>query len=142
VVWSVIEELRDGGATIVLVTHFMQEAERLCDRLALIDRGRIRALDTAAGIIDRTGAPVVMSFSPSRPFDAGALVDFDGVGTLRQFDGRVEAHVTDDAALAILGWLAANDIRPVRLRITESTLDDAYIDLLRHDEGEAATEAD
>ena len=47
--WELIEHIRDRGVTIVLVTHFMEEAERLCDRVALIDHGRIVALDTPAG---------------------------------------------------------------------------------------------
>jgi ABC-2 type transport system ATP-binding protein len=134
-VWAVIEELRDRGATIVLVTHSMEEAEHLCDRLALIDKGRISALDTTAGIIGRTGSPTVMAFSPSRPFAAGALTGLEGVGGVRQLDGRVEATVTDDGVLAVLDWLSANGIRPGRLRVTESTLDDAYLTLIRADEG-------
>jgi ABC-2 type transport system ATP-binding protein len=49
--WDLIEQVRNTGVTILLVTHFMDEAERLCDRLALIDRGRIAALDTPAGLV-------------------------------------------------------------------------------------------
>ncbi|QEO13404.1 ABC transporter ATP-binding protein [Agromyces intestinalis] len=54
-VWEVIEQARDDGATIVLVTHNTEEARRLCDRVAVIDRGRITALDTPEGVISRTG---------------------------------------------------------------------------------------
>ena len=133
-VWAVIEELRDQGATIVLVSHYMEEAEHLCDRLALIDRGRISALDSTAGIIDRTGSPTVMSFSPSHPFAAGELAGLEGVSGVRQLDERIEATVTDEGVLAVLDWLAANGIRPRRLRVTESTLDDAYLSLIRGEE--------
>jgi ABC-2 type transport system ATP-binding protein len=138
-VWAVIEDLRDQGATIVLVTHSMEEAEHLCDRLALIDRGRISALDTTAGIIGRTGSPTVMAFSPSRPFAAGKLAGLEGVSGVRQLDGRVEATVTDEGVLAVLDWLTANDIRPGRLRVTESSLDDAYLSLIREGESVEAT---
>jgi ABC-2 type transport system ATP-binding protein len=48
--WRLIEGVRDRGVTIVLVTHFMDEAERLCDRIAVIDAGRVVALDTPAGL--------------------------------------------------------------------------------------------
>ena len=48
--WDLIEGVRDRGVTIVLVTHFMDEAERLCDRVALIDKGRVRAIDTPDGL--------------------------------------------------------------------------------------------
>jgi ABC-2 type transport system ATP-binding protein len=140
-VWAVIEELRERGATVVLVTHYMEEAEYLCDRLALIDKGRISALDTTSGIIGRTDSPTVMSFSPSRRFDVHALAGIEGVGGVRQVDTRVEATLTDDAVLAVLDWLKASGIRPERLRITESTLDDAYLSLIREDE-DAAAEAD
>ena len=51
--WALIEGIRDRGVTIVLVTHFMEEAERLCDRVALIDAGRVVALDTPAGLAER-----------------------------------------------------------------------------------------
>ena len=60
--WDLIERIRDRGVTVVLVTHFMEEAERLCDRLAVIDAGRVVALDTPAGLVarvdDRAADPV------------------------------------------------------------------------------------
>lgn len=55
-VWRLIQQVRDRGVTIILVTHFMDEAERLCDRLAVIDAGRVAAIDTPAGLVSR--APV------------------------------------------------------------------------------------
>lgn len=54
--WQLIESVRDRGTTVVLVTHFMEEAERLCDRVALIDHGRIVALDTPVGLAARPRA--------------------------------------------------------------------------------------
>ncbi|WP_249669025.1 hypothetical protein [Cellulomonas hominis] len=51
--WDLVEHVRDAGVTVLLVTHFMDEAERLCDRLALIDAGRVTALDTSAGLVAR-----------------------------------------------------------------------------------------
>jgi len=53
--WRLIEGVRARGVTIVLVTHFMEEAERLCDRVALIDHGRVIALDRPAALVDATG---------------------------------------------------------------------------------------
>ena len=132
-VWGVVEELRDHGATVMLVTHSMEEAEHLCDRLALIDQGRIRALDTTVGIIHRTGSPTVMSFSPSPSFDARMLAELNGVSGVRQLDERVETTGTDDGVLAVLDWLAVNRIQPRRLRVAESTLDDAYVSLIREE---------
>jgi len=53
--WKLIEGIRDNGVTVILVTHFMDEAQRLCDRIAVIDAGRVLALDTPAGLMDRAG---------------------------------------------------------------------------------------
>ncbi|RBL81410.1 ABC transporter ATP-binding protein, partial [Streptomyces cavourensis] len=64
--WKLIEEVRDGGVTVLLVTHFMEEAQRLCDRIAVIDRGRVVALDTPAGLIRQATGSTVVSFVPSR----------------------------------------------------------------------------
>src|SRR5271156_1531224 len=67
--WALIEGIRDRGVTIVLVTHFMEEAERLCDRVALIDRGRVVALDTPVGLAARATGGKSVRFLPSAPFD-------------------------------------------------------------------------
>ncbi|NUR41859.1 MAG: ABC transporter ATP-binding protein, partial [Streptomyces sp.] len=61
--WELIEDVRAGGVTVLLVTHFMEEAQRLCDRIAVIDKGRIAALDTPAGLIRRSAGATVISFT-------------------------------------------------------------------------------
>jgi len=71
--WELIEGIRDRGVTIVLVTHFMEEAERLCDRVALIDRGRVVALDTPARLADQARGGKTVRFLPSAPFGDGML---------------------------------------------------------------------
>jgi ABC-2 type transport system ATP-binding protein len=63
--WQLIEQIRDRGVTIVLVTHFMEEAERLCDRIAVIDSGRVAAIDTPAGLIARVDPEQRIRFRPS-----------------------------------------------------------------------------
>ena len=67
--WDLIERVRDRGVTIVLVTHFMEEAERLCDRVALIDSGHVVALGTPAGLAARASGGKQVRFLPSGPFD-------------------------------------------------------------------------
>ncbi|MFC7470946.1 ABC transporter ATP-binding protein [Actinomadura keratinilytica] len=62
--WALIEEVRDSGVTVLLVTHFMEEAQRLCDRIAVIDKGRVAALDTPAGLVSRAAGAVVTTFTP------------------------------------------------------------------------------
>ena len=66
--WDLIEGIRDRGVTVVLVTHFMEEAERLADRLAVIDAGKVVALDTPAGIVRSVDAEQRLRFRPSQTF--------------------------------------------------------------------------
>lgn len=128
-VWAVIEELRENGATVVLVTHSMEEAAHLCDRLALVERGRITALDTPEGFIGRTGAPTVMTFAAGGDVDALSLEEIEGVSGVRARERGIEISLTDDAVLQVLDRLSAHGVRPERLRITDSTLDKAFLDL-------------
>ena len=62
--WDLIRQVRDGGVTVVLVSHFMDEVEELCDRVAILEQGRIAALDTPAGLVDQASAEYRMRFRP------------------------------------------------------------------------------
>src|SRR5215469_15075616 len=76
--WALIERMRERGVTVILVTHFMDEAENLCDRLALINHGRISALDTPEAIAAEAGMSR-LRFAPSRPVDDESLYAVSGV---------------------------------------------------------------
>jgi ABC-2 type transport system ATP-binding protein len=129
-VWSVVEGMREAGTTVVLVTHFMEEARHLCDRVAVIDRGRITALDTPAGVVRSIGAPTVMSFDTESLVDERRLAGIPGVaGARRRDDGRTELSLADEAVLPVLEALSAGGVQPQRLRIVDATLDDAFLDL-------------
>lgn len=128
--WRLIEEVRDSGVTVLLVTHFMEEAQRLCDRVAVIDRGRIAALDTPAGLIRGASAATVISFTPSRPLDPADLTALPAVtSTSRDRDGRITLHGADDTVTALLSLLARHSVTAGRLRVVDATLDDAFLDL-------------
>ena len=88
--WDLIEGIRARGVTILLVTHFMEEAERLCDRVALIDSGRVVALDTPAGLAARARGGKTVRFLPSAPFDDRLLTGLPEVTRVDR-EGR---HVT------------------------------------------------
>ena len=77
--WELIEGVRDRGVTILLVTHFMEEAERLCDRVALIDNGRVVALDTPARLAAQARGGKSVRFLPSAPFDDRLLTELPEV---------------------------------------------------------------
>ena len=79
--WRLIEAIRDGGATLVLVTHFMDEAENLCDRLAIVDGGRVVATGSPQGLIAEHGGELLLHFSTDRP-DLTFLEDIEWVDSL------------------------------------------------------------
>ncbi|MER5439571.1 ABC transporter ATP-binding protein [Streptomyces sp. NPDC002790] len=127
--WELIEEVRDSGVTVLLVTHFMEEAQRLCDRIAVIDQGRVAALDTPAGLISRAAGSTVISFTPSAPLDGHALAGLPAVTAVDHKDGRVTLTGTDDTVTALLTLLARQHITARQLRVSDATLDDAFLDL-------------
>jgi ABC-2 type transport system ATP-binding protein len=127
--WEVVEDIRDRGVTVLLVTHFMEEAQRLCDRIALIDRGRITALDTPSGLISRTAGATVISFTPSTPLDHDDLATLPAVASVSVKDGRITLGGTDETVTALLSMLARHRITAHQLRVTDATLDDAFLDL-------------
>lgn len=127
--WQLIEDVRDSGVTVLLVTHFMEEAQRLCDRIAVIDKGRIAALDTPAGLISRAAGSTVMSFTPSAPLDEEALRDLPALASVEHRDGRVTLGGTDETVNAVITLLARHHITAHQLRVSDATLDDAFLDL-------------
>ena len=127
--WELIEEVRRGGVTVVLVTHFMEEAQRLCDRIAVIDRGRIAALDTPSGLIRRAAGSTVISFTPSGPLDQQALAALPQAAAVEEKNGRLTIHGSDETVNAVITLLARQHITAHQLRVSEATLDDAFLDL-------------
>ena len=127
--WDLIEQIRDDGVTIVLVTHFMEEAERLSDRVAVIDGGRLVALDTPAGLVTRNAPEQTIRFRPSRPFDASTLTALPEVASVREHGSRVVVTGTGDVVQAVTAVLARTQIVAEDLRIEQANLDDAYVAL-------------
>ncbi|MEV7287654.1 ABC transporter ATP-binding protein [Streptomyces sp. NPDC093252] len=130
--WQLIEDIRARGVTVLLVTHFMAEAQRLCDRIAVIDRGRTAALDTPEGLIRRSAGGTVLSFTPSRPLDPEELRELDQLPELvsvAERDGRFTLTGTDTTVDAVLTLLARRRITAHQLRVGAATLDDAFLDL-------------
>jgi ABC-2 type transport system ATP-binding protein len=127
--WELVEQVRDDGVTVVLVTHFMEEAERLCDRIALIDAGKVVAVDTPSGLVERTRAPQVIRFRPSEPVDEALLRGLPEVTSVVQRDGRVEITGTGDVLATVTTALAQRRIVAAELRVTQPRLDDAFVAL-------------
>lgn len=127
--WEIVEDIRDRGVTVLLVTHFMEEAQRLCDRIALIDKGRITALDTPQGLISRTAGATIISFTPSAPLDDEDLAALPALASIEDKDGRLTLGGSDETVTALLSLLARHRITAHQLRVTDATLDDAFLDL-------------
>jgi len=127
--WQLIEDVRAGGVTVVLVTHFMEEAERLADRIALIDEGRVVALDTPAGIVSRVDTEHRLRFRPSAPIDDALLTGLPEVGAVAREGSTIVVAGTGNLVQAVMTALARQQIVANELRIEQADLDDAFVAL-------------
>ena len=130
--WELIREIRQGGTTVVLVTHFMDEAEHLCDRVAVVDRGRVVALDTPQRLIDGLGLPSVVRFTTSEP-DLGWLEKLDVVESMARHGEAVEIRGTGPVLALVASELVAHQIVPLDLRVERPTVEDAFLALTGRD---------
>ncbi|MBM7491153.1 ABC-2 type transport system ATP-binding protein [Micromonospora luteifusca] len=130
--WGLIEQVRDSGVTIVLVTHFMEEAERLCDRVAVIDQGRVVALDSPAGLVSTVAPEQRIRFRPSAPVDDRLLTDLPEVSAVQRTGSQVVVSGTGELLHAVTSVLARHQIVAADLRLEQSTLDDAFVELTGH----------
>jgi ABC-2 type transport system ATP-binding protein len=129
VTWDLIRQVRDGGVTVVLVSHFMDEVEELCDRVAILERGRIAALDTPAGLVDRAGGEYRVRFRPMAPLDERPLATLPGVTAVSRHGPQVTVTGTGDFASAVTAELARRQVLAADLRIEGRSLDSAYVAL-------------
>ena len=125
--WGLVEELRNSGVTIVLVTHFMEEAERLADRLALIDEGRLVALDTPRGLVDSVGLEQRLRFSTTATVEDAWLKTLPEVTGVTHADGEIVVTGDERMLFSVVSLLAEHQIIPDRLQVDQTTLDDAYV---------------
>ncbi|WP_152364313.1 ABC transporter ATP-binding protein [Microlunatus speluncae] len=127
--WSLIEAIRDRGVTVVLVTHFMEEAERLCDRIAVINDGRIVALDTPAGLVDRVAGGQRIRFRPSAAVPDGLLSSLPEVIEVQQSGGQLTITGSGPVLQSVAVALHRQDIRAEDLHLERATLEDAFVTL-------------
>jgi ABC-2 type transport system ATP-binding protein len=134
--WDLVVELRSAGRTIILTTHYMDEAEHLCDRVAIMDHGKIIALGTPKQLIASVGGEHVVEFAvatsgESGPLDAKTLTAIPGVQGHRVDAGLhqlsvVELHTTVPRIFATLAEMGQ---RPVEFRTHSATLEDVFVGL-------------
>jgi ABC-2 type transport system ATP-binding protein len=127
--WDLISQVRAGGVTVVLVSHFMDEVEELCDRVAILERGRIAALDTPGGLVESAGGEYRVRFRPMAPLDEQSLTALPGVVSVSRRGAQVDISGTGDFASAITAELARRQVIVADLRIEGRSLDSAYVAL-------------
>ncbi len=135
--WDLIEGVRDRGVTIVLVSHFMEEAERLCDRVALIDKGRVVVVDTPAALAEKVDAEQRIQFHPSVPFEDSLLTSLPEVTSIIHRGDVVVVTGNSNALNAVISVLARNQIAAEQLRVEQAHLEDAFLALTGRHAGAA-----
>ena len=131
VAWDLIKEIRAGGTTVVLVTHFMDEAEELCDRLAIVDKGKIVALDSPTGLTRKSASSVRTSFICDG-YDISWLKDISEVKTVTRKGRTVEVEGTGAVASRVVAALVNRGIVPVDLKIKHPSLEDVFLTITGH----------
>ena len=130
--WDLVRQVRDDGATVVLVTHFMEEAELLCDRVAIVDQGRVVATGTPSELIGRGDAGQRVSFTwPGA--DAAWLSQLEGVERVTRRADAVEVMGTGSLAVRVAAALAGRGVAPGDFRTHHPDLEDVFLALTGRD---------
>lgn len=114
---------------MLLVTHFMEEAERLCDRVALIDSGRLVALDRPGELAAGVGSEQQIRFRPSHPFDPALLTGLPEVSAVTAHGAQLVVTGTGELLSAVVSALAREGIVTKQLRVVQTNLEDAFVAL-------------
>ncbi|MBM4130424.1 ABC transporter ATP-binding protein [bacterium] len=130
-VWEIVEQFKARGGTVILTTHYMEEAARLCDRVAIVDHGRVIALDTPAALVASLGASQIVSFTVDGELPEAALAALPGVrGVARQEAAWVLSVDQAGATLpALIALLESGGLRMDALSTHQATLEDVFVHL-------------
>jgi len=135
VAWDLIRAIRDRGTTVVLVTHFMDEAEELCDRVAIVDRGKIVASDTPQGLITSYASDVRVIFTTEQA-ELPWLSEIPDVREVVRRGPRVEVEGSGPVLALVAAALVKHGIIPADLRVEQPTLEDVFLKLTGHSAGD------
>jgi ABC-2 type transport system ATP-binding protein len=128
--WDLVKGVRDRGKTVFLTTHYMEEAEQLCDRVAIIDHGKIVALDTPRNLVASLEAENRIVFSVEAPVDEAPFRAIQGVTRVEQSGGRIIIFGREDGLLVrVVMALDSAKIRFRDLRTEQPSLEDVFLAL-------------
>jgi ABC-2 type transport system ATP-binding protein len=130
-VWEIVEGFKGRGGTVLLTTHYMEEAARLCDRVAIMDHGRMLALDRPTALVASLGAEQILEFRVRGPFSDAALASLPGVSSVARKDTayRLSVRRIGDAMPALLGELERQSAALDSLTTHQATLEDVFVHL-------------
>jgi ABC-2 type transport system ATP-binding protein len=126
VTWQLVKQVREQGTTVVLVTHFMDEAEELCDRIAVIDQKRVVAIDTPDGLVDRFGGGTTVTFS-THAADLGFLDQVEEVDHVTRQGRRIVVEGHGALLAAAAAALVTNGLKPTDLAVHRASLEDVFL---------------
>ena len=126
VTWDLIRAIRDRGTTVVLVTHFMDEAENLCDRVAIMNNGKLAAMDTPQNLINTYGNNITVIFSTERT-DLDWLKAVPHVHNFSRHGQRIEVEGDGPVLALVAAELVKHGILPLDLRKEQATLEDVFL---------------
>jgi len=132
--WEILGDLNREGQTILLTTHYMEEADALCDRVAIMDHGRILALDTPEALKHTVGADTIVTVKArghAQALAARLEQELEGVTRVRVIDGGVELHISGAERIVplVVGAAEGGGFPVVDLSVAEPSLQDVFINL-------------
>jgi ABC-2 type transport system ATP-binding protein len=135
VAWELIRAIRDRGTTVVLVSHFMDEAENLCDHVAIVNHGKIIATNSPHGLINQHSSEIRVIFSTDKT-DLSWLEKVAGVKKFTIAGSRVEVEGSGPVLALVASALIEHGIVPSDLRAEQASLEDVFLKLTGHSSGD------
>jgi ABC-2 type transport system ATP-binding protein len=133
--WGFIRDIQSDGRTVVLTTHYMEEAEFLCDRVAIMDGGKIVAMDTPSALISRLPSPYEIVASVEGMNGHAGLSELHGVNSIETGEGgevRLQSSDASSTLPALIQWADRNRLKVSRLNVVPANLEDVFLSLTGH----------